>query len=350
MKNNRITGPTDLPPAVRNAINQQMISHRSDEFKSVFARASKKLQTLLHSKNIPLFLSCSVTGGLEAAILNTLQKGNRVLVLSAGYYGDLFAQIAKKHLGEHVMTHQVTPGTAISPEKVKEILQEQDFDAVLLTHSESSTGVLNPVPELAELIRQYSNALILVDAISSVGTTEINMEKWGVDVIVTVPQKGLMAPPGLSMIAISDRAMDIVNSGCALGSFYFDFKRAYEATLKNQPAFTPAMFSVWGIDATLDLIEAEGSQQVFARHKRLSLCCQNGVLAAGFTLFAEKDFRAPGITSFRVPASTSSHALQKYLEEKHQIFVGVGVGSWESEVIRVGHMGWVFDQDIESVS
>jgi aspartate aminotransferase-like enzyme len=349
MKNNRITGPTDLPPAVRDAVNQQMISHRSDEFKTVFSRASHKLQSLLNAKNVPLFLSCSGTGGLEAAILNTLCVGDKVLALSAGYYGDLFAEIAKKHLGDTVTVQQFAPGAAICPDVLKELLQKQNFDAILLTHSESSTGVLNPLPELSKLIRQYSDALILVDAISSVGTTEINMDQWGVDVIITVPQKGLMSPPGLSMIAVSDRVMEIVQSGRAIGSFYFDFKRAFDSRLKNQTAFTPAILSIWGLDAALSLIESEGVAQVFARHKRIASACQQGAVTAGFSLFACEGMRAYGITSLRAPPSISAPVIQKILEEKYQIFVGIGVGAWESQVIRIGHMGWVSDQDIALV-
>jgi aspartate aminotransferase-like enzyme len=151
------------------------------------------------------------------------------------------------------------------------------------------------------------------------------------------------------MVTLSDRAMQVVQNGCAIGSFYFDFKRAFEAKLKNQTAFTPAILSIWGLDASLSLIESEGVVQVFSRHKRIASQCQQGALAAGFSLFADERNRTYGMTSIQVPDFMSAQEVQRRLEEEYQIFIGIGVGAWESQVIRVGHMGWVFEEDIDGV-
>ncbi|MBA2652729.1 MAG: alanine--glyoxylate aminotransferase family protein [Tatlockia sp.] len=350
MMNSRITGPTPLPQSVREAVNQQMSSHRSQEFKTIFENSCINMQALMNTSSMPMFFTSSGTGGLEAAIVNTLGKTSKVLALSAGYYGDLFAAIAKKHLADGVQLEQFSPGTRIEPLLVKKILQMKQFDAVLLTHTESSTGVINPLAELTGIIREHSDALILVDAVSSLGTTEFRMDDWGVDVVITVPQKGLMAPPGLAILCASDRAIKKARGSDIIGSYYFDFNRMLEANIQKQTPFTPAITSIWGIHAALALMQEEGFDNIHKRHASLSAQCQAGVLAAGFELFAMEGARSPGITAVKIPQSQSAQKIQEKLEQDYGLLVAVGAGWWKDQVIRIGHMGFVSEQNIQAVN
>ncbi len=344
--NNRTTGPTDFPPEVYQVLNQPIISHRSVQFKETLQRATERMQKLLNTKNIPMFFTTSGTGGLEATLLNTLTKNSKVLSLSNGYYGNLWARIAQKHSPHSVVKENFSPGCAIYPERVREILKKNTFDVILLTHSESSTGVLNDLSALTKVIKENSDALILVDAISSVGTTPCYMDVWNVDVLVTVPQKGLMAPPGLAIICGSPRAIQQSKQQDALGSFYFDFSQTLEAGTKNQTPTTPNILGVLGVDAALARMEKEGFSEVFDRHKHLSTLCQQGISNLGLELFAEENFRAPGITAIRLPENISALKAQKYLEEQCGLLVTTGLSEWTDYVLRVGHMGWVSEDEI----
>lgn len=347
---NRTTGPTDLPPLVRTAINQQMISHRSSAFKMVLENACQGVKRILNTNAAPMFFTCSGTGGLEAAVVNTLSVNNKVLVFSAGYYGDLFAAIARKHLGDNVTLVNFAPGTAITTSVVKDVLERETFDAVLLTHSESSTGVLNPIAELTAMIRDHSDALIIVDAISSVGSTEYHMDAWDIDVTITAPQKGLMSPPGIAIICASERAIKAHKNNNVIGSFYMDFSRALSAQKNNQTPWTPAILSIWAINEALSLIEAEGANNTYARHKKISQQCRKSVVEAGFTLFADDKCAAPGITSILLPDHLSARQMQAKLETNFGICTALGIAELEDRMVRIGHMGWVFETDIKPVA
>lgn len=346
--NNRITGPTDFPPVVQEAINRPIISHRSQAFKDALESAQVGIQKILHTKNTPMFFTASGTGGLEAIVLNTLTKNSKVLSLSAGYYGDLWANIVATYLENCVVKEKSIPGFPVNPERVREILEKNTFDAILLTQTESSTGVLNPLPELIKVIKEYSDALILVDAISSVGTTDCFMDDWQIDVLVTVPQKALMAPPGLAIICASNRVLKLAEEKKIIGSFYFDFSKALFAHSKNQTPFTPNILAVIGIEASLKLIEKEGLEKVIQRHKNISQLCQKKILETGLNLFAQEGARAPGITAVHLPKALSALSMQEELEKNHGLLVTTGLDSWADQVIRIGHMGWVFENDIEN--
>lgn len=349
MVNSRLTGPTDLPAAVRQAISPQMISHRSAEFKAVFQRMLQRLQKFLHTQSTPLLFTCSGTGGMEAALLNTLSPQDHVLVLSAGYYGELFAEIAEKHLGKaQVRLARMPPGERIEPDWVKKILLEEQFDVVLLTHCESSTGILNPIAELVPVIRQYSDALVIVDAISSVGTTPFYMDAWDVDVAITVSQKGLMSPPGLAIILANDRALALSQKKDRLGSFYFDFTRTWQYALESQTPSTPSVICVSALEAALGLIEEEGEEAVFQRHIRLAQQCQKGVLDLGLALFANENTRSPGITAIDLPPSLHSEVLRALLDQRYAVTTATGVGYFRDRILRIGHMGYVCEGQIES--
>lgn len=348
--NIRITGPTPLPPAVRAAMGAQTISHRGEEFKAILSRVTDRLQAVLNSATRPVLFASSGTGGLEAAVVNSLARGDRVLALSAGHYGDLFARIARTHVGASVSLRQFPPGTRMDPDAVKQLLRGERFDAVLLTHAESSAGVLHPLAELTEVIRASSDALILVDAVGSLGATEFRMDSWGVDVVVAVTQKALMSPPGVAILAASERAQAVRKRRPAIGSFYFDWERSLQAQLESQTPFTPAVPVIRGLDAALAMMLEEGHANVFRRHARLAARCQRAVAEAGLTPFAEAASRSPAITAVRLPEEMLASEAQRLLEVEYGLLVATGLDTWREQTLRIAHMGWVSDEEMEQVA
>jgi aspartate aminotransferase-like enzyme len=346
--NNRLTGPTDLPPAVREALAPQMMSHRSAAFKEGFGRLLKRLKGIFNTTATPMVFTASGTGGMEAAIVNTLRRDARILAVSTGYYGELFHEIATHYVDVPVMMLASEPGQGVDFAALEALLKLHPFDAVLLTHGESSMGVMNDIAALSTLIRQHSEALILVDAVSSIGTTPFYMDKWGVDVAITVSQKGLMSPPGVTVLCASERALALSQRPDRIGGYYFHFGRALEYARTNETTSTPGILSIWGLEAALTLIEDLGYEAVFARHRAVAQQCQQGVEAAGYTLLAAPGVRFPGITSIRLPEGVSAEKIRAQLDQKFGVRTAVGVGRMQDQILRIGHMGWVFPSDIEA--
>lgn len=345
--NLRITGPTPLAPTVRQAMSQQMVSHRSDEFKGLYAVVDRDVRVLLGTRHPAIFLTCSGTGGLEAAVQNVLRPDDKVLSLHTGFYGELFAQITERWLHAPVgLTRlQSEPGESIDSQALTHILQRQHIDAVLITHNESSTGVLNPLEDLVRIVKAHSNALVLCDAVSSAGTTPIHMDQWGVDVLITVPQKGLMAPPGLAIVVANDRAQQRA-TGARVG-LYFDFQRAFASARLCQTPSTPSISCFRGLQASLQLLFAEGLDQVYARHIQARAICQGALAELGLSSFAISPFQSPAVTAIRLPAHISAPSLQLALEQNYNLFATPAAGHWQDRVLRIAHMGWFNLADID---
>ena len=345
--NLRITGPTPLAPAVLEAMSQQMVSHRSDEFKSLYAAVDRDVRVLLGTRHPAMFLTCSGTGGLEAAVQNVLRPDDKVLSLHTGFYGELFAQITERglHAPEQLTRLQSAPGESTDPQALAQLLQRQHFDAVLITHNESSTGVLNPLEELVRIVKAHSDALVLCDAVSSAGTTPIHMDRWGVDVLVTVPQKGLMAPPGLAIVVLNDRARARAE-GARVG-LYFDFQRALASARQCQTPSTPSISCFRGLGASLQLLMAEGLDQVYERHLQARALCQSALPELGLGSFARAPFQSPGVTAMSLPAHISAQSLQLALEQNYNLYATPAAGHWQDRVLRIAHMGWFSLADID---
>ncbi|MBI6853477.1 alanine--glyoxylate aminotransferase family protein [Pseudomonas cichorii] len=345
--NLRITGPTPLAPSVREAMSQQMVSHRSDEFKSMYAAVDRDVRALLGTRHPALFMTCSGTGGLEAAVQNVLQPGDKVLSLHTGFYGELFAQITERWLqaSEQLIRLQSPPGESVDFHLLTQLLQHQHFDAVLITHNESSTGVLNPLEDLVRIVKAHSDALILCDAISSAGTTPIQMDRWGVDVLITVPQKGLMAPPGLAIVIANDRAQErSINKRVSL---YFDFQRALSSARQYQTPSTPSISVFRGLQASLQLLFVEGLDKVYERHAQARTLCQNALMEMELDSFAKAPFQSPGVTAISLPEHINAQSLQLALEQNYNLFTTPAAGHWQNKVLRLAHMGWFSVEDID---
>jgi aspartate aminotransferase-like enzyme len=347
--NLRISGPTPLPDGVREALGRQMLSHRSAAFRALLQKVVEGLRPVYGARTSQVLpFTASGTGGLEAAIVNTVAPGARVLAVRGGHFGERFAEVAEHH-GAEVIPFDVEWGRAVDPEDLRRRLREAaPVAAVLLTHNETSTGVLNPLPEIAAAVREESGALLLVDVVSSVGVTAIDMDELGVDVVVGVTQKGLMAPPGLALVAVSERALSASRTN-GVRRYYFDFGRMAAAVAGGSTTYTPSIPCFFALEASLSMIAEEGLPQVFARHRDLAACCRDGLGRLGLRPFADPAHASPAISAFLVPEGLSAGELRRRLESEHGVYVAQGRARLKDRLLRVGHLGFVARPDIDHV-
>jgi aspartate aminotransferase-like enzyme len=344
--NLRIPGPTSLPPSVREAGARQMINHRGPEFRELLERVQTGMKPYFGTTGDIAILSCAGTGGLEAAIVNTLSPGDRVLGVSIGAFGDRFAKIAEAY-GATVDKVAAEWGWAAAPDEVREKLRaaDGDYKAVLLTHNETSTGVMNPIPELAAAVRDAApDALILVDTVSSLGAVPFQMDAWGVDVVATASQKAWMSAPGLAMVAASERARAAMETA-KMPRFYLDLRKHFEAATTGETPWTPAVAVAFQVDEGIRLMEAEGMAAVFARHEACAAATQAGLESLGFQLLAEPGHRSKTVTAAWLPEGVEWKAFNGPIKERGVVLAG-GQGKLSGKVFRVGHLGQVEVADI----
>src|SRR6202165_5898123 len=275
--NLRTPGPTPLPPAVRDALAGEMINHRGAEFAAVLRDCIEGVQWAFQTQHDVVILTTSGTGGLESLVANTLSPGQRLLVASMGYFGERMGKIARA-FGVDVVQIDFEPGRAVDPQVVSDRLAaDPGIDTVFVTHNETSTGVLNPLQESARAVRQVRpEALLLVDGISSIGSVPVEPEAWSCDVVVAGSQKGWMIPPGLAFVSISPRAWDR-QAQAKLPKFYFDWLPARRSAEEGGTPWTPALSLFFGLQAALQMMRAEGLENLFARHQRLAQFTRDGL-------------------------------------------------------------------------
>lgn len=342
--NLRIPGPTPLPPTVREAGGRQMINHRGPDFAALLGRIQAGMRPFFGTAGDIAILSCAGTGGLEAAIVNTLSPGDAVLGVSIGAFGDRFASIAEAY-GAKVDRMAAEWGWAAAPDEVRERLGRGDYRAVLVTHNETSTGVMNPLPELIGAIRATApDALILVDSVSALGAVPFEMDAWGADVVVTGSQKAWMAAPGLAMVAASDRAWAAMETA-RMPRFYLDLLRHRKGLASGETPWTPAIAVAYQVEEGLRLMTEEGRAAVFGRHAACAAATQAGLEALGFELFAEPAHRSLTVTAARIPEDLDWKSFNAELRARGAIVAG-GQGKLTGKVFRVGHLGSVTVDDI----
>jgi aspartate aminotransferase-like enzyme len=345
--NLRIPGPTPVPPAVLEASARQMIDHRGPEFAALLERVTARLKAIFLTEGDVLLLTASGTGGMEAAIVNTLSPGDEVLAITVGAFGDRFAEIAEAYgLTVHRLAFEW--GTAVDPERVRQALEEHPgTKAVLVTHNESSTGVTNDVQAVAALAREH-DALTLVDSVSGAGALELPVDAWGLDVVVTASQKAWMAQPGLAMVTVSARAWDAYQRA-KLPRFYWDFGQALRYLKRGQTPATPAVSVLYALDASLELMLREGLEELILRHQRVAQRLRDGLRALGLELLPEERYASNTVTAVKAPEGLDVAELRRRCREEHGLVIAGGQGKLERKVFRIGHMGWVTDQDIDAV-
>jgi aspartate aminotransferase-like enzyme len=343
--NLRIPGPTGLPPSVRAAGGRQMINHRGPEFAAMLDRILTGMKPFFGTTGDVAMLSCAGTGGLEAAVVNTLSPGDRVLGVSIGSFGDRFAKIASVY-GADVTKLDVEWGRAADPAAVREQLTATGpYRAVLLTHNETSTGVMNPIPELAAAIRETQpDALILVDSVSALGAVPFAMDEWGIDLVVTGSQKAWMAAPGLAMVAASERGWAAVETA-RMPRFYLDLRLHRDAHAKGETPWTPAIAVVYQVDEGLKLMEAETPAGVFARHEACAAASRAGLTALGFELLADPRVASRTVTAVTIPDGLDWKSFNSDLKKRGLVLAG-GQGKLTGKIFRLGHLGSVTVEEI----
>lgn len=340
-----IPGPTPVPVSVREAQARPMMNHRSKAFAQILRDVLDGLQWLCTTQQPVLPYASSGTGALEAAVSNVLSPGDRVLSLSCGAFGDRFASIAQA-FGADVTRIEVEWGTAVPPELVAAALAKHDYRAVLVTHNETSTGVQNDLGAIAAA-RGDHPALLLVDAVSSLGAMPLAMDAWGVDVVATASQKALRCPPGAAFVVPSDRAWT-AHHQARMPRYYWDFsvtRDALEQPLTQTP-FTPPVSIFYALAEGLRLIRDEGLQQGFERHRLLSRATRAGISAMGLRPVADEGCASWAVTAVWLPEGVTAEQILGLMHDRHGIVLAGGQGKMVGKVFRIGHLGSVYPGDI----
>jgi aspartate aminotransferase-like enzyme len=347
MENLRIPGPTPLPDEVLQVMTRQMINHRGEEFGQILNGVTAKLKQMFQTKQDVFLLTGSGTGGLEAAIVNTLSPGDKVLSVSIGVFGERFAAIAEQ-FGAEVIPLRFEWGKAADANTVRQALQtEPKIKAVLVTHNETSTGVTNDLASISSVVKEFDK-LLLVDAISSLGSINLPVDDWHLDVTVTGSQKGWMAPPGLAMVSLSQEAWQ-AHSKARMPHFYWDFTRAKSYLEKGQTPWTPAVSTVFALSVSLEMMLIEGLPNIIARHARVSKAARDGIKSLGLPLFAEESYASNTVTAVRSPDGLEVKKMLQILRKEHQVVLAGGQQTLAGKIFRIGHLGWVTEDDIETV-
>ena len=347
MQNLRIPGPTPCPPETLNELSRQMINHRGPEFAEMQARIMERLKLFFRTENEVYVYTTSGTGVMEAAIVNTLSEGDKVLAVSIGEFGDRFGEIAEA-FGADVQAPELRaryrrPTPRSSPKTL-----EADTKAVLVTHNETSTGVTNDIAAISKAVKAANpDVLLIVDAISSLGCLPFATDAWGVDVATTASQKGFMIPPGLGFITMSPRAWAAYERS-NMRKFYMDIGKAKKYAEIGQTPFTPAVSLYYGLDLALDMMYQEGLEQTNARHHAVADYTRNRIKALGLKLLAEGPQASDSVTSVVVPEGVNAKELLAKLNSEHDTVLAAGQGKLAGKIFRIGHMGIVDTKDIDA--
>jgi aspartate aminotransferase-like enzyme len=337
-QNLRTPGPTPIPAQVREAQAQPMIDHRGTEFAELLRETSEGLAELIGTSGEVLLLTGSGSGAMEAAVVNTLSPGDRVLVVTIGAFGDRFAKIAGA-FGADVERFEVEWGSSASPEALRSHLTAADpYRAVLITHNETSTGVANPMRELAAVVREApGEPLLIVDGISGLGAMPFEMDAWGVDLVVSASQKAWMASPGIAIAALGPRAI-AAGETAGMPRVYWDFAEARDWAGKGQTPWTPAVAVLYGLRIGVQRLRAEGRERTWTRHAAIARAVAAGLEALGLRLVAAPQDRSATVTAAWLPDGIEWAPFNADMRARGLVVAG-GQGMWTGRIFRFGHMG-----------
>ncbi len=341
-----LPGPTPVPPEVNAALSQPMMGHLEDEYSEILERVNEKCQKVFQTKNDVLLLTSSGTGAMEAALSTTLSKGDKVIAMVGGNYGDRFARVAENyHL--NVTRLNSTWGEALDLSQLEKVISQDDkheIKALLVAHIETSTGVVNDLRKISRIKGDHP-ALLIVDAISSVGGMELRVDDLGIDVALTVSQNAMMMSPGLSLLTLSDKAWEMREIS-DLPKFYFDLKEYKESMLESKSPYTPALSLIRGLDVSTDLILKEGLETRFKRHLKMEKMLRAGLKALSVDLLTTDEEGSPTLTAAITPKGIDLEDLREYLIDKFNVYIGRGQKKLINKIFRIGHMGYIDEVDI----
>jgi len=344
-----IPGPTPVPDNVLSCMSKHPIGHRSGDFQEIVKKTTEQLKWLHQTTADVLTITGSGTAAMEAGIINTLSKGDQVICGDNGKFGERWVKVAKAY-GLDVKVVTADWGKPLDPNQFKKILEEdtdEKIKAVILTHSETSTGVINDLKAINNEVKNHSQAITIADCVTSLGACNIPMDEWGIDVIASGSQKGYMIPPGLSFVAMSKRAWE-ANAKSDLPKFYLDLKQYLKTANNNSNPFTPAINLYFALEASLTMMQKEGLNNIFKRHARHQKATQEGIKAMGLTLFTKEEFGSPAITAVQ-PEDIDAENIRKSIKNDFDILLAGGQDHLKGKIFRIGHLGFVNDRDIISV-
>jgi aspartate aminotransferase-like enzyme len=343
----RIPGPTPLPERVVRAMSKPMVDHRGPEFAAILADIAAGAKRVFKTSSDLILLTSSGTGGLESAVANLVSPGDEVVVALCGNFGERFASLASVY-GAEVVRLEFEWGQPVDPDDLAHVLERHPrAKLLLLTHNETSTGLTNPLRELARVGRD-AGRVIVVDGVSSISSIEIETDAWGIDVAVSGSQKGWMAPPGLALVSISERAWEM-QAHARAPRYYFDWKEAKTWADKGMTPFTTAVSVAFALHEGIRMLEEEGLANVYERHARLARATQAGLRALGFKLFARDGYRSHTVTAALPPDGLNVEAFRKLLHDRYGVVIAGGQNRMAGKMIRVGHLGAVGEGDMVQV-
>jgi len=338
-------GPTPLPPQVCEAMSRPIIHHRTPQFQQVLKEANEGLKFVFQTKGDVFILASSGTGAMEAAVVNLLSGGDTALVVQAGKFGERWTEIARAY-GINAEVIDVEWGQAVQPQQIqKRLSANPKIKAVFTTLCETSTGVASDLQAIGKIVKD-TPACLVVDAISGLGAIDLKTDEWSCDVVVSGSQKGLMLPPGLGFVSVSAKAWKLVNASSS-PKYYFDFKAAKKALDSTDTPFTPAITLIIALNEALKMMQQDGLENIFLRHKKMADATRSAVKALGLELFA------PGaasdvVTAVKVPAGIDGEKLVKTMRDTYGVTIAGGQSELKGKVFRIAHMGFIEEFDIIS--
>ena len=345
----QVPGPTNVPDRVLRALSQPMINHRGPEFAQLLKECLDGLKEIFRTRNDILLFPSSGSGGQEAAIVNTLSPGDRVLVAVQGVFSERLAKIAASY-GAQIERIDFEWGRAADPEAILDRLsKDSQIKAVLMSHNETSTGVTNDVQVVGSGLRSLGHpAVLIVDGVSSVGCIPLETDAWGVDIAITASQKGLMLPAGMAFLSVSEKAWR-AHGKAAMPRWYWDFSQLKKALAAGRTPYTPVLTILFGLRESLKMLREEGLEEVFRRHRRLARAMRQGVRAMGMSVLPDENCASPTVTAINLPSVIEWKALSGLLRERYAVVLGGGLGKLEGKIFRIGHLGHLGDAEIIAV-
>ncbi len=331
-----IPGPTNLPQPVREALAQPAIYHRGEQAAQLLDVCTEGLKPVFGTESDVLILTSSSTGAMEAGIVNFLSPGDGVIAIDTGKFGQRLGAIADA-FGAEVTWLKVEPGRAASANVLDALCAQVEPKAVLFVQNETSTGVCQDVAALSEVANGHG-ALVMVDAVSSLGGIPFQMDEWSVDVVMSGSQKALMLPPGLAFVAVSERAWQAAETA-RMPRYYFDLRAARQSVAKGQTPYTPNVSMIVALAEVISLLQAEGLSAVYRRHQQMGQATRAAIQALGLALFADPEFASDVVTAVQSPEGLDSTELVKRVRDDHNILISGGQGELRGKIFRIGHLG-----------
>jgi len=347
----QIPGPTNIPDRVLHSLSQPIINHRGPEFELLVDKCVKGLKKIYKTKNDILFFPSSGSGALEASIVNLFSPGDTILVVSMGVFSERVAIIGEK-FGLNVIRIYKEWGQAAKPEDIKYALEKDvgcNIKGVCLPQNETATAVTNDIEKISKVFKEMSHpAILMVDAVSSLACMPLETDEWGVDIVIAGSQKGLMIPPGMGIISVSARAWKLVEKSTT-AKWFWNFKAVKEKMTIGQFPYTPATTLLFGLKEALDILEEEGLNNVYARHKLLGEAIRDAAKAMGLSIFSEEGYESNTVTAINMPEGIEYKEFAEILNDKYGVVVSGGLQKLQGKIFRIGHLGSIHNTDIYGI-